>query len=77
MATRNTVLAPLVLVQNEAGATEYFYRGAVLPSFVKGDDLKRLVDEGMVGSQDDLAAAAVPSTDGTQPEPKKAPAKSS
>lgn len=56
MATKNTVTAPLVLVTNEAGAVEYFYRGSVLPAYVKGDTLKGLVDEGMVGSQEDLTA---------------------
>lgn len=75
--TKNTVIAPLVVVKDEGGSDHYFYQGAVLPSFVADDQLKGLVDSGMVGSEADLAeaqAAEPGAPDGTPaaaPAPKK------
>lgn len=46
--TTHVVTAPLVIVRDETGAQQYHYRDAVLPSYVKTADLKRLVAEGLV-----------------------------
>lgn len=42
------VKAPLVIVKDEDRKDQYLYEGATLPSYVKGDDLKRLQEEGLV-----------------------------
>lgn len=44
----NVVKAPLVIVKDERGADQYLYQGATVPSYVKGEDLKRLKDEDLV-----------------------------
>jgi hypothetical protein len=55
MASSNVVTAPLVIVKNEDGSDRYLYQGAVVPEHVKGDALKRLKDDGLVGSESDIA----------------------
>lgn len=43
-----TVTAPLVVSTDDEGRQFYAYEGQGLPEFVKGDQLKRFVDEGLV-----------------------------
>jgi hypothetical protein len=74
--TKNTVLGPLVIVKDEKGADHYFYQGAVLPEYVKGDALKALVDSGLVGSEEDLVEAQAADNANPAVTPAKAPAKS-
>lgn len=74
MAKTYVVTGPLALVKNEDGSTAYLYRGAPIPPHVTGDELQNLVDSGLVGSQDELAAQP---PEGTQvPEPPKGEKKS-
>lgn len=63
---QNVVTAPLVIVKNEDGSDRYLYQGALVPEHIKGDTLKRLKDEGMVGSDKDLAET-LDATDPTDP----------
>lgn len=51
--TTYIVTAPLVVLRNpeQGGRQEYVYGGSPLPSFVTGEDRKRLVDEGHVATQ--------------------------
>lgn len=51
------VTAALVITRNEDGSDLYLYAGAPVPERVKGDELKRLVDEGFV-AEDKPAPAA-------------------
>jgi hypothetical protein len=62
----NVVTAPLVIVKNEDGSDRYLYQGAVVPEHIKGAELKRLKDEGMVGSEKELAET-VEAADPTNP----------
>lgn len=43
-----TVTAPLVIATDDDGRQHYAYQGQQLPEFVKGDQLKRFTDEGLV-----------------------------
>jgi hypothetical protein len=43
-----TVTAALVVSTTDDGRQFYAYQGQQLPEFVKGDQLKRFVDEGLV-----------------------------
>ena len=43
-----TVTAPLVVSTDSEGRQHYAYRGQQLPEFVKDEQLKRFVDEGLV-----------------------------
>lgn len=43
-----TVTAPLVVSTDSEGRQTYSYEGHKLPESVKGDQLKRFVDEGLV-----------------------------
>lgn len=64
----HVVTAPLVIAKNEDGSDLYLYEGAQLPSHVKGDALKALVDSGLVEERkaDEPRAASGPSD--AQPE---------
>lgn len=46
------VTAPLVLVKDPQGATQYVYQGAPVPEYVDGDVLARLVADGLVSEED-------------------------
>lgn len=53
----HVVTAPLVIVKDAEGAQQYHYKDAVLPSYVKAADLKRLVEDGLVEKVAETAAA--------------------
>lgn len=42
------VTAALVITKKEDGSDLYLYEGAVVPSFVSADELKRLAAEGFI-----------------------------
>lgn len=50
MSKTYTVTSPVVVLRNpeQGGRQEYVYQGSVLPSFVTGDDVTRLLDEGHI-----------------------------
>ncbi len=45
----HVVTAPLVITKNEDGSDLYLYFGTPLPQHIKGDELKRLSNEGYIG----------------------------
>ena len=51
-----TVKAPLVIAVDERGAHVYAYQGEPLPDSVKGDQLKRFVDEGFITKDEEPEA---------------------
>lgn len=60
------VTAPLVITKHVDGSDLYLYQGAVLPDFVGGDELDRLVDEKFVVKLDEPAQ-----DDGSKKAPEK------
>jgi hypothetical protein len=61
MATTYTVTAPLAVVRNseQGGRQEYLYQGSPVPSYVSAEEIKRLVDDGLVSKHDDAEEAGV------------------
>lgn len=63
------VTAPLVIVRADgasgpgSGPSSYIYEGGVLPEYVQGEQLKQLLDQGMVARLDSPAAAAAAASD--------------
>ena len=45
----HVVTTPLVITKNEDGSDLYLYFGTPLPQHIKGDELKRLSNEGYIG----------------------------
>jgi len=52
------VTAPLVITKGETGSDLYLYQGAIVPEFVKADELKRLKADELI--EDDGAAKSAP-----------------
>lgn len=63
------VTAPLVVSTDDEGRQHYAYQGQQLPDFVKGDQLKRFKDEGLV--EETKAESADESKASTKSSPKK------
>ena len=49
--------APLVVTKGETGSDLYLYQGAVVPEFVKAEELKRLAADGLI-TEDEVPKAA-------------------
>ena len=61
MAKTHTVTGAAVVITDDTGKIRYYYQGAVLPSDLPDEEIKRLTDAGMIGSPD-VFVAATPGT---------------
>lgn len=73
------VLVPLALARTKTGSLEYLYRGAVVPSTVTDDEVKRLKEDGAIGTEKAAdeptlgsASAPKPGVESTEPAAKTA-----
>lgn len=67
MAKTYTVLAPAVVVRDDAGTQRYYYQGSVLPADLPKAELQRHVDAGRVGMQEDLIVQPTPVVEAPRP----------
>lgn len=59
MAKTYTVTGAAVVLTDDTGKIRYYYQGAILPSDLPADELKRLTEAGMLATEPEVFVAQV------------------